>query len=185
MENFISPPVKIPFFLRFPIWVSRKMTGKDLLPAKMLAWYPRAAVGSGVLEVMAAHPEGKIDKRILKLVRIQASLTASCAFCFDMNSFQAEETGITREELLALQGRTGINDVATFSHRERLAIEYTNLITSTPLFFPPGFSLELRKNFDEREIVLLASTAAQVNYWARLIQALGIPPAGFNDQCKI
>jgi alkylhydroperoxidase family enzyme len=39
----------------------------------------------------------------------------------------------------------------------------------------------MKSNFNEREIVILASTAAQVNYWARLIQALGIPPAGFSD----
>ncbi len=185
MENLISPPTRIPFFLRFPIWVSRRITGKDLLPAKMLAWYPRAAVGSGVLEVMAAHPEGKLGARILKLVRIQASLTASCAFCFDMNSYQAEETGITPEELQALQGRIGIDSISTFSHRERLAIEYARLISNTPLRFQPEFLRDLRQNFNEREIVILASTAAQVNYWARLIQALGIPPAGFTDNCKI
>jgi len=29
--------------------------------------------------------------------------------------------------------------------------------------------------------VILVSTAAQVNYWARLIQGLGIPPAGFGQ----
>ena len=33
--------------------------------------------------------------------------------------------------------------------------------------------------FTEREVVILATTAAQVNFWARTIQALGIPPAGF------
>jgi hypothetical protein len=33
--------------------------------------------------------------------------------------------------------------------------------------------------------VILASTAAQVNYWARLLQALGVPPAGFSDRCEI
>lgn len=25
----------------------------------------------------------------------------------------------------------------------------------------------------------------KVTYWARLMQALGIPPAGFSDQCKV
>jgi hypothetical protein len=34
-------------------------------------------------------------------------------------------------------------------------------------------------------MVILASTTAQVNYWARLIQALGIPPAGFNEACEV
>ena len=38
---------------------------------------------------------------------------------------------------------------------------------------------ELQAAFEPRELVVLAATAAQVNYWARLIQALGIPPAGF------
>ena len=39
----------------------------------------------------------------------------------------------------------------------------------------------VKSAFTEREFVILASTAAQVNYWARLIQALGIPPAGFGE----
>ena len=33
--------------------------------------------------------------------------------------------------------------------------------------------------------VTIASTSAQVNYWTRLIQALGVPPAGFSDKCDI
>jgi alkylhydroperoxidase family enzyme len=44
---------------------------------------------------------------------------------------------------------------------------------------------ELKAHFTERELVVLASTAAQVNYWGRLIQALGIPPAGFSGQCEL
>ncbi len=185
MENLISPPAKIPFFFRLPLWVSRKITGKDLLPARILTWYPRAAVGSGILEIMAAHPEGRMDERILKLVRIQASLAASCAFCVDMNSFQADQVGITPEELLALQSKDGVNTTASFSRRERIALEYARLISGTPLSFSLEFSQELKECFNEREIVLLASTAAQVNYWARLIQALGIPPAGFSKECAI
>ena len=39
----------------------------------------------------------------------------------------------------------------------------------------------IKDNFNEREIVILATTAAQVNHWARLIQALGAPPAGFME----
>jgi alkylhydroperoxidase family enzyme len=58
-------------------------------------------------------------------------------------------------------------------------MEYTKLISQTPLRFPQDFINGLKLQFTEREIVILASTAAQVNYWARLIQALGIPPAGF------
>ncbi len=45
MEAFINPPSKNPFFSRIGIWISKKVTGKDMLPAKILAWYPKAAVG--------------------------------------------------------------------------------------------------------------------------------------------
>ena len=89
------------------------------------------------------------------------------------------------EELTVLQGAKNFTEVTTFSKKEKLAIEYARYISRSPLAFPDEFINELKNNFKEREIVILASTAAQVNYWARLIQALGIPPAGFSDQCRI
>ncbi len=185
MEAFIEPPIKIPFYLKIGIWISTKMTGKDLLPARILAWYPKAAIGSGALEALVAHHDGKVDERMLKLVRIQASFAAACPFCIDMNSFQYEETQITKDELMVLQGRKSLDEVQTFSERERLAIQYARLVSQTPLQFPRSFIEDLKQHFNEREIVILASTAAQVNYWARLIQALGIPPAGFSNPCDL
>lgn len=185
MGAFINPPDKIPLFLRIGIWISKKATGKDLLVAKLLSWYPKAAVGSAMLESLVAHRDKEINERILKLVRIQASFSASCPFCIDMNSFEFEKQGITIDELKALQGNVNLTEVTTYSKREILAIEYARLISKSPLVFPREFINELKKNFEEREIVILASTAAQVNYWARLIQALGIPPAGFTNQCKV
>ena len=185
MQAFFAPPGKIPFYLRIGIWISKRVTGKDLLPARILAWYPKAALGSGALEALVAHRDGQLDERMLKIVRIQASYAAACSFCIDMNSFQSDETGITQEELMALQGRKDLEEVSSFSKRELLAIQYARLISQTPLRFPPVFIEELKQHFNEREIVILASTAAQVNYWARLIQALGIPPAGFSNQCDL
>ena len=182
MEAFIEPPLKIPFYLRIGIWISRRVTGRDLLPAKILAWYPKAAIGSGFLESLVAHQDGKLDHRMLKIVRIQASYAAACPFCIDMNSYQFEESHLTRDELMVLQGRKTLEEVATFSDRELLAMTYARLISQTPLKFHMTFIEELKRCFTEREIVVLASTAAQVNYWARLIQALGIPPAGFSSQ---
>ena len=185
MNAFISPPQRIPFYLRIGLWIARRVTGKDMLPARLLAWYPKAAIGSGALEALVAHHDGRLDERILKLVRMQASFAAACPFCVDMNSFQYEAYHISPEELRALQGRAPLEQVSTFSEREKLAIQYARLVSQTPLQFPRPFIETLKQHFNEREIVILASTAAQVNYWARLIQALGIPPAGFSDQCLL
>jgi alkylhydroperoxidase family enzyme len=185
MEAFINPPQKIPFYLRIGIWISKKVTGRDLLPARLLAWYPKAAISSGIMESLVAHKDGTLDKRILKIVRLQTSFAVACPFCIDMNSYDYTDHGITQNELIALQGRAGIDDVLTFSVREKIAIEYAKLISRAPLAFPQSFIESLKANFTEREIVILASTAAQVNYWARLLQALGVPPAGFSKHCDL
>jgi alkylhydroperoxidase family enzyme len=181
MDAFIEPPRRFPLFLRLGIWISERVTGRRMLPARILAWYPKAALGSGALEALVAHQDGRMDERMLKLVRMAASFAAACPFCIDMNSHEHASLGINSEEVYALRGLVALENVASFSVRELLAIQYARLISQTPLKFHPDFIARIKANFDEREMVILASTAAQVNYWARLIQALGIPPAGFSD----
>lgn len=179
MQAFIPQPPRIPLLLRAGIWVSEKITGRVMLPARILAWYPKAALGSGVMEALVAHQDGLMDRRLLKLVRMAASYAAACPFCIDMNSHEHRREGITDEEVLALRGDLG--SVVTFSEREKLAILYARAISQTPLKFHAELVERVKAVFSEREFVILASTAAQVNYWARLIQALGIPPAGFGE----
>ena len=172
----VAEPRRVNPILRLGIAVSERITGRRMEPARLLAWYPRAALGSGLLEALVAHREP--SSRLLKLVRVTASLTASCPFCVDMNSFESAAAGVADDELAAL--RLGTEDaVSTFTARERAAIAYARAISSTPLVFDEGLTARLGVLFSEREIVILATTAAQVNYWARTIQALGVQPAGF------
>ena len=179
MTTFIEPPKRIQFLLRIGILISERMTGKTLLPARILAWYPKAAYGSGVMEALVAHEDGSMDRRMLKLIRMTASVATACSFCIDMNSHEHRAECITDEEAASLRG--DIERVTTFSEREKLAIAYTRIISSTPLKFHPDLVEKVKAEFTEREFVILVSTAAQVNYWARLIQALGIPSAGFGE----
>jgi len=185
VEAFIEPPKKIPLFLKIGIAISKKVTKKDLLVPKLLSWYPKVAISSAILETMVAHGKDDLNKRILKIVRIQASLSVSCPFCIDMNSSEYEGDDITKQELNCLIGKLNIDDVLTFTIKEKLAMEYTKLISQTPIKIPKEFMEKLKLSFTEREIVIISSTAAQVNYWARLIQALGVPPAGFSNKCEI
>lgn len=177
---FIPPPTRIPLFMRPALWAARRISGVDLLIARLLAWYPRAAVSSAVLEGLIAHRDGALDERMLKMVRMAVSFTAGCPFCMDMNADGWEKL-LSPAELAVLQDRQPLEQAASLSERERLAIEYARLVSATPLAFPAPFIARLKAAFSEREIVILATTAAQVNYWARLIQALGCPPAGFSD----
>jgi AhpD family alkylhydroperoxidase len=179
MQAFIDPPRRTPLILKLGIWISERITGRVMLPARILAWYPKAAFGSGVLESLVAHEEGGMDRRMLKLIRMAASYAAACPFCVDMNSHEYRDVGITDEEAESLRGE--FEKVASFSMREKLAITYARTISQTPLKFHPDLVERVKSEFNEREFVILVSTAAQVNYWARLIQGLGIPPAGFGS----
>jgi alkylhydroperoxidase family enzyme len=182
MNAFVDHPKRISLLLRLGIWISEKVTGKTMLPARILAWYPKAAIGSGVLEALVAHQDGMLDQRMLKLIRMAVSFAVACPFCIDMNSNEYQLVGILEAEVRALRGTQELDSVPSFSVREKLAIQYARLISQTPLKFYPDFIEQVNANFSEREMVILASTAAQVNYWARLIQGLGIPPAGFGNE---
>jgi AhpD family alkylhydroperoxidase len=184
-EAFIKPPARMPPYLRLGIWLAERVAQQPLLPGRLLAWYPPAAVSSGVLEALIAKGDATLTPRLLNLVRLQTSLAVSCPFCIQMNSAELEKNGVTPEEMSALRGQVPLAAVPSLTVRERLALEYARLISASPLLFPPAFVTELTANFAQREMVILASTAAQVNYWARLIQALGIPVPGQADECAL
>lgn len=177
MDAFIEPPQHIPFYLRIGLWIARRRTGAELLPPQLLAWYPKAAISSGTVEALIAHSDGRVTERMLKMVRMTVSFSASCPFCIGLNS-EGWEALMTETELQAIQGNISLADASSLTPGERLAIEYARLISATPLAFPRAIGQRLRDAFSEREIVILATTSAQVNYWARLIQGLGCPPVG-------
>jgi len=181
MDAFLPQPPRIPLLFRLGIWISERVTGRVMLPARLLAWYPKAAIGSGVLEALVAHDEPGMDRRMLQLIRMAASHAAACPFCIDMNSYEHRQHGITDEEARAVRGEAALETVPSLGVRERLAIQYARLVSQTPLKFHPEIVKRRRAHHVIENGGSLAATAAQVNYWARLIQALGIPPAGFGD----
>jgi alkylhydroperoxidase family enzyme len=185
MMAFIKPPKNIPIIIRFIIWMEEKKLKKQLLPARILSWYPKAVIGSGIMEGLIADQEGKVTKRLLKLIRMQVSFIASCPFCIDMNSFKYDGLNINIEEIEALQSIKNIDDVKTFSTNEKIALKYVRSITSTPISIDSDILKNMLSIYNEREFVVIVSTIAQVNFWARLIQGLGIPPEGFSNDCKI
>jgi AhpD family alkylhydroperoxidase len=180
---YIKEPRRIPWPLRLGIRFAEKVTGKRMEPARLLGWYPKAAVGAGALEALVAHDEKGVPARLLQLLRMQVSFAASCPFCIDMNSSEFSGHGITREEIEALQGKRPPAGVPSFGERERIALQFAREITATPISLDPATLEAMKRHFDEREYVIVASTIAQVNFWTRLIQSFGIPPAGFSESC--
>lgn len=181
---YIKPPKKIPLFLKLPMWIAKKKVKKDLLLPKILAWNPKTAISSSIMEALITHDDKEVPKRLLKLIRIQISIDIACPFCIDMNSFEYDKENVTEEEIKYLQNKD-IDSCPTMSNKEKIALKYISAITKTPVIISEKLITEIKKEYSERAILILASTAAQVNYWARLIRALGVPTAGFTNICKI
>jgi alkylhydroperoxidase family enzyme len=171
--------------LRFALSLVEKRLGRRLLANRILAWYPKALIGSGIMEALVAHDEPEVPPRLLALIRLSASFLVSCPFCIDMNARDFPGKGLSEEEIKGLQGLVPLDAIATLSPRERAALRYVGCICSTPVSFTPDVIQEMRSHFSERGIVIVASTCAQVNFWARLIQSLGVPPAGFSAECAV
>jgi AhpD family alkylhydroperoxidase len=185
LSSYIKPPKPLPWLLGALLSLVERRLGKRLEANRILAWYPKAFWGSGIMEALVAHDEGEVPRRLLKLIRIYVSFLASCPFCIDMNAKEYRESGLSDEEILALRGLKTFEETGTMDEAERAALEYARCATSTPVAFTPEVMDRLRSHFSERAIVIIASTCAQVNFWTRLIQSLGVQPAGFSTECSI
>jgi AhpD family alkylhydroperoxidase len=184
-SGYIDPPRPLPRLWGLLISLVENRLGRRLQANRILAWYPKALLGSGLMEALVAHDEPEVPARLLKLIRIHVSFLASCPFCIDMNAKEYAESGLSDEEILALRGRRPLAEVGSISDSERAALDYVRCATSTPIAFTEDVIERLRSLFSERAIVVIASTCAQVNFWTRLIQSLGVPPAGFSPDYPV
>lgn len=168
------------------LWLAKKLTGKEPLPGRLLAHFPKGAVGAGLFELTAASAPGDLDARCLAVARIVASATSGCPFCLDMNAATWKRAGLSTSELpiLVRPEPSRFNELGT---REALAARYARALSLTPIELDPALRASMTEHFDARELVVLATTIAQVNFWTRFNQGLGVPAAGFFDQsvCKL
>ena len=66
-----------------------------------------------------------------------------------------------------------------FSKEERLAIDLAVEMAKVPVEPPPELLNELRRYFDETQLVELAAAIAWENYRSRFNRVFGVRPVGF------
>jgi len=182
---YINEPNRISFISKFLIRAIEKFMGAKLEIARLLLWYPKAALSSAILESLITFNDKEINKRLLKLIRMQVSISAVCSFCIDMNSSDYQTQNITAQEIEALQRKIDLEKVSTFSAKEKAALKFTQELTLTPSSIQPDTVQKLKEEFSERGIAVVVSTVAQVSYWTKMMQGFGIPPAGFSKDCPV
>ena len=97
----------------------------------------------------------------------------------DINAAVGGKAGVSREKIEAALGVRKRNEL---SERERLALEYADRVSATPVDVPDEFFARLRGLFSEREIVELTGHIAHENYNAKSNRPLRVEP---NNLCEI
>jgi alkylhydroperoxidase family enzyme len=94
----------------------------------------------------------------------------------DIGSAVGRKRGITDQQLLDL---AEFETSAAFSELEKLVLRYAAAMTKTPVEVPDHLFDELRKHFNEKQLVELTSAIAWENYRARFNHAFDIGSEGF------
>jgi AhpD family alkylhydroperoxidase len=180
--KLLIPEKKPGLLLGIVIFLAEKYLGRRLVLARVLAWSFRLAWASLRMELSIEGAAKRLSRRLARLIRLKVSLTTHCPFCIDMNAFGHQEDGISDREVFAMrEGREGKE--ASFSLRERFVLQWIAAQSSSPLAFSTDLKEKLGQLYSPKTLITMAALGAKVNYWARFMQSLGVPPAGFYEVC--
>jgi alkylhydroperoxidase family enzyme len=96
----------------------------------------------------------------------------------DINAAVGGKVGLSRT---TIEAALGINASSDLSERERIALEYADRVSATPVDVPDEFFANLQRLFSEREIVELTSHIAHENYNAKSNRPLRVEANSFCD----
>jgi alkylhydroperoxidase family enzyme len=97
----------------------------------------------------------------------------------DINAAVGGKAGLSPEQIGAA---LGMHDSSQLSERERIALEYADRVSATPVDVPDAFFANLERLFSEREIVELTAHIAHENYNAKSNRPLRVDA---NNFCEI
>lgn len=118
-----------------------------------------------LVEIGGLLDKGTLDHKILELVKLRASQMNECTYCVDMH---VKEAIIAKESHLRLHHVAVWKESKLFSERERAALLWTEALTR--LSFESTNDkvyAEVKKHFDDKELVQLSLAIAVINSWNR------------------
>ena len=96
----------------------------------------------------------------------------------DIGSAVGRAAGVTEEQLRDLPR---YRESAAFTALERTVLDYATAMTTAPVEVPEALFAELRRHFDDEQLVELTATIAWENYRSRFDHALGIEAQGYSE----
>lgn len=169
-------PIERPTTLlgKLAYWMTARRLGKVITPMKVIyARFP-ALFRHAYQQIQIVEKALTLDPTISLLVRTWPAMINECTFCVDIAKAAALYQHVTLEKLEALPSyRTS----PLYDARERAALAYVEEATRHKHVSDATFA-ELRRHFDERQIVEITWLNALENYYNLLNLPLGIEADG-------
>ena len=118
-----------------------------------------------------------LEHKLMHLVKVRASQINGCAYCIDMHSKDARALGETEQRLYGLNAW---RETPFYTDRERAALAWTETVTRVSETHIPDSAYEdVRKEFNEKEVVDLTYLVTGINAWNRLAIAFRAVPGSY------
>lgn len=112
-----------------------------------------------------------LDRALLDLVRLLASLRNGCAYCIHLHTAELRKSNEPPERIAEMSDWQSSN---AYTQRERAAFAWTDALTDIQQGHAPDAVYEqLRAHFTEVETVHLTLTITTINAWNRIAISLG------------
>jgi AhpD family alkylhydroperoxidase len=115
-----------------------------------------------------------IEKPLLELVKLRASLLNGCAYCIDMHFREAKAAGEREERLYLLSAWQETHDL--YTAREQAALTWTDALTKIAGNHVSDEAFEeVSEHFTDEELTNLTLAIVAINGWNRFSVGFGMP----------
>jgi len=111
-----------------------------------------------------------LDRKLYELIYIRVSMINQCHYCLQHHLASSKRTGVTQEDWQALQA----GDYSRLTEKERAALHYAEKLTRNPHSVNDSDFVDLKKHFNDPEIVDIHLLTGLANLTNRFTDPLGL-----------
>jgi uncharacterized peroxidase-related enzyme len=116
---------------------------------------------------------GAVEQRYKELAYLKSSMTNGCEYCTRAHTASAKQAGVKPEEIQAI---TFYQRSPLFDDKDKAVIQYADQVTRGASGVSDGSRRELKKFFNDEQIVELTAVVAIANFTNRINDALPSTP---------
>lgn len=151
----------------------RKVAERGLIPNMYRVFAHRP----WILTTMDAHfaavmGSGTVPLRLKEMLAVQTSLANSSDYCTRSHTAQLRRLGVPSDQIATLHDFEN----GPFDAREKAALRFGREMTRRASLVPDEVFAELRRYFDEGEVVEIACVVGLAHYFNRFTEALQVEP---------